>query len=166
LHRTRRLWAGVAVLAVIALALNASVAGAANGGNSTKTQACKGTGYLDWLRADGSAFESPRACHSYAIHGGVMRHRVTPGPLPSFQQMCSSQLGGTFSTEVDNGEVIWLCTWGTLTKNGGVLPDWQFDANVEALGGACPGSGTNEFDSTGPGDLGYAEVGCHSGIPG
>jgi hypothetical protein len=81
MHRTQRLWAAVAVLAVLAFALARASPGAGKFGNSAHTKACKGTGYLNWLRSDGSALDSPAACHSYAVHGGGAEAQGNPGTV-------------------------------------------------------------------------------------
>jgi hypothetical protein len=130
----------------------------------------EGTGYLSWLRSDGSALDSPAACHSYAVH------KATPGPSPEslFQQACSSLLG-SFSTD-DTGAR--LRTWGSLTENRGAITD--ADHNVATTLGnhyrppatpgfppPAPGSlAGSMWAGTGPGNLGYGLVRCTPNPPG
>ena len=70
---------GVAVLAALVFALGAGSAGAAKhgpGGNSAAAKACQGTGYLDLVREDGTAFGTPGACVGYAArtHRAIQSH--------------------------------------------------------------------------------------------
>jgi hypothetical protein len=68
---------------------------------------------------------------------GVLRLKATPGPSPEslFQQACSSLLG-SFSTD-DTG--AWLCTWGSLTENGGAITEADHNVATVTLGNHAPG---------------------------
>ena len=55
--------AGAAIVIALVFALGTGVAGAAKSGNSANAKKCQGTGYLDWVDADGNAFASAGCLH-------------------------------------------------------------------------------------------------------
>jgi hypothetical protein len=96
-----------AAAAALVFALFGGVATAAKqgpGGNSDAAKACQKTGYQDWVREDGSAFETSDACTSYVAEGGTLR------PKPTFASLCTGS-GGTFTAAGDHGGV---CEWSGL----------------------------------------------------
>ena len=70
-------------------ALGTGVAGAAKGGNSANAKKCQGTGYLDWVDANGNAFANPGACTSYAAKKG---NELQPKPVRTWQSVCEDEL--------------------------------------------------------------------------
>ena len=61
-----------ALLLCAALAVSVGVASAAaGGGNSDNAKLCQ-SGWLSWLRADGTPFANQGACVAYAAHGGIL----------------------------------------------------------------------------------------------
>jgi hypothetical protein len=99
--------AGVAVAVALVFALCAGVASADKqgpGGNSAAAKACQKTGYQDWVREDGSAFETSAACTAYAAEGGTLQ------PKLSFAGLCSAS-GDTFTPVGDGGQ---RCVWSDI----------------------------------------------------
>jgi hypothetical protein len=87
--------------AALVFALFGGVATAAKqgpGGNSDAAKACQKTGYQDWVREDGSAFETSKECTAYAAEGGTLQ------PKPTFASVCTA-VGGTFTAVGDDGGV-------------------------------------------------------------
>ncbi len=65
--------------AVAALSLAVAVAPASAGKNGPNNQnAKKCQSYLDWVRADGSAFQSSDECTAYAAKGGALVAKPPP----------------------------------------------------------------------------------------
>ena len=90
-----------AAAAALVFALFGGVAPAAKhgpGGNSDAAQACQKTGYQDWVREDGSAFETSDECTAYVAEGGTLQ------PKPTFANVCTV-VGGTFTAVGDDGGV-------------------------------------------------------------
>ncbi len=90
----------VAAVAALSLAVVAAPASAGkNGPNNANAKKCQS--YLDWVRADGSAFQSSDECTAYAAKGGALV------PPLAGRAACPPSLG---SFEVGTGNVLWTCT--------------------------------------------------------
>jgi hypothetical protein len=141
--------AGVVIALVLALASGA--AGAAKdgpGGNSAAAKACQGTGYLDLVREDGTAFGTPGACVSYAARGGTL--------APKWESVCTDDLAGSFSKDASGKTIIWSCDWFGVPKD-------QFEAFGQALEPWCPG--TQLARTWFPPGEGRANYTCLTGLP-
>ena len=101
--------AGAAIVIALVFALGTGVAGAAKGGNSANAKKCQGTGYLDWVDANGNAFANPGACTSYSAKGSELQPKPT---TPTAESVCESFPGWDF-TDVNPspapGEDFWFC---------------------------------------------------------
>jgi hypothetical protein len=144
---------GVAVVAALVFALGAGAAGAAKhgpGGNSAAAKACQGTGYLDLVREDGTAFGTPGACVGYAARGGTL------APKRTWKGVCTDDLAGSFSKDASNNTIIWFCDWFGIPKE-------KFEAFGEALEPWCPG--TQLARTWFPPGEGRANYTCLTGLP-
>src|SRR5215470_6871945 len=72
-HQDR--WSLGIVVALLTLAGGTAYAG---GGNSGAAHACQNGGWMNWVRADGTAFKNLGDCVSYAAQGGVLTSPSTP----------------------------------------------------------------------------------------
>ena len=116
--------AGVAVAVALVFAFCGGVATADKqgpGGNSVAAKACQKTGYQDWVREDGSAFETSAECTAYGAEGGTLHRK------PSFASLCTLS-GGTFTAVGDDGK---RCEWSDI---GPV----EFDLGGPQLQLICP----------------------------
>jgi hypothetical protein len=144
---------GVAVVVALIFALGTGVAGAAKhgpGGNSAAAKACQGTGYLDLVREDGTAFGTPGACVAYTARGGTL------APKRTWESVCTDDLAGSFSKDTSQNSIIWFCDWVRIPKE-------QFEAFGEALEPWCPG--TQMALLWFPPGEGRANYTCLTGLP-
>jgi hypothetical protein len=140
---------GAAIVIALVFALGTGVAGAAKGGNSANAKKCQGTGYLDWVDANGNAFASADACTAYAAKKG---NALQPKPVRTWQSVCEDELDPPGQYLAGDPQV---CRWGSVSQA------FANSAN-EALLPFCPGAQSLVFVPPGPS---LAVVLCNSASP-
>lgn len=90
---------------------------------------CKGGGWTDWVRDDGTAFADQAECVGYVAEGGTL---MPPAPVSTFQSVCV-ELDGTYLAE----KVTWAtyspaCEWWVPISMTG------YSTAIPALGAFCP----------------------------
>ena len=139
--------------AVAALSLAVAVAPASAGKNGPNNQnAKKCQSYLDWVRADGSAFQSSGECTAYAAKGGQLVAK--PPPLSAgCNALNDPKLDGRYGNAGINnasfnaGEVVTVMT--TSGPNAGATAAALRVNNVVVDAAALPATLTYTFPTSG-----------------
>ena len=150
MKRISTMLAGVAIGTALVFALSTGVAGAAKSGNSANAKKCQGTGYLDWVDANGNAFASAEACTAYAAKKGNV---LQPKPVRTWQSVCEDELGGEY---FEQGGIAIQCSWASATQA------FVASADVTLLP-FCPGEQINSSFPGGPPSPGFVQ--CVSSRP-
>lgn len=121
--RTRELRARVVrtalAAALTALALGATSASAAEGGNSEAAKRCHQGGYARLMTSTGQGFANQGECVSYAARGGTLQ--LKPTAAERYQQVCEAA-GGVFRIDASPEGEIWRCD-----ANQSFLPRSTYD---------------------------------------
>jgi len=133
----RRVLIALATFSLLAVTLAVPVLGA-KGGNAAASAACENGGYLNWERADGTAFKNEGACVKYAAMGNALV-AVAP-PAPNLTLSPGEEVTGTpYLKNYDFGLIAGVTQRFTVTNSGTAPSQLLFlSAPPPAFGGSDP----------------------------